>query len=45
MVCDSSIKLSDDEMAFVKRGPKYMVRSELEKNEFELEILKMIAKK
>ena len=44
MVCDRSIVLSEEEMMFLRRGPKFMMRTKSDRNEFELEVLKMIAK-
>ena len=44
MVCDQSIKLSRCEMAFLRKGPKYMLRGELDEQEFKVDMHKMIIK-
>ena len=44
MVCDPSIKLSKCEMAFLRRGPRFMMRQDLNLNSFKTEIEKMVAK-
>ena len=44
MVCDPNIKLSHSEMAFLRRGPRFMVRQELSLNDFKTELEKMVAK-
>ena len=44
MICDPSIVLSKNEMAFLRRGPKFMVRQELNINDYKTEIERMIAK-
>ena len=43
MICDPNIKLSRSEMAFLKRGPGFMVRQELNSYDFKTEVEKMIA--
>ena len=45
MICDKDIRLSDDEKAFLSKGPRYMVRQELSKSEFKADIEKMVVKK
>ena len=44
MICDKSIKLSKCELAFLKKGPKFMVRQELNETEFLVDLEKMIFK-
>ena len=44
-ICDPTIKLSEDELALLVKGPKFMFREELSKKKFELELEKMVAKK
>ena len=44
-ICDPKITFSKDELAILARGPKFMVRSELDKEDFKVECEKMIAKK
>ena len=43
-ICDPSIKLSDCEKQILAKGPKFMVRQDLDPSEFELELEKMVAK-
>ena len=44
MVCSQQIKLSRCERAFLMKGPKFMVRDELDTNEFLVDLQKMIIK-
>ena len=44
-MCDPTISLSDDELNLLAKGPKFMVRESLSKEEFGLELEKMVAKK
>ena len=44
MVCNKEIKLSKCERAFLRKGPKFMLRQELNENEFAVELQKMIIK-
>ena len=44
MICDSMIKLSRSEMAFLRKGPKFMLRGELNEQDFKVEIQKSIVK-
>ena len=41
MICSNKIKLSDNEIAFLNKGPGYMMRCELDETEFETELEKM----
>ena len=43
-VCDPSIELSKEELELLARGPKYMIRDVLDREEFEVELEKMVAK-
>ena len=43
MICDPSIKISKNELAFLRRGPRFMVRQELNLYDFKTEVEKMIA--
>ena len=45
MVCSNKIKLSDNEIAFLNKGPGFMMRCELDETEFETELEKMIIKR
>ena len=45
MVCDSSIKLSDEELKFLRRGPRFMLRQKVNLTDFQIELEKMIAKR
>ena len=44
MICHKSIKLSEDEKSFLEKGPRYMLRQDLNASEFLVEVEKMIAK-
>ena len=44
MVCDDSLKFNSDEMKVLSRGPKFMVRNELEFEDFNVEVEKMLFK-
>ena len=44
MVCSESIKLSRCERAFLRKGPKFMIRKELNESEFVVDLHKMIIK-
>ena len=44
MICDKQIKLSSCEMAFLKRGPKFMLRPELNETDFAVDLHKMVIK-
>ena len=43
-ICDPTIKLSPNELKILSRGPKFMVREDLNNNDFDLEVEKMIVK-
>ena len=44
MICSTDISLSKEEIAFLTKGPKFMLRNELDEIEFSTEVEKMIAK-
>ena len=44
MICDNSIKLSKNELAFLRLGPRYMLRQTLDELEFKTDLNKMIVK-
>ena len=44
MVCSDTIKLSRCEKAFLRKGPKYMLRNELNESEFVVDLYKMVIK-
>ena len=44
-ICHESIKFDEKELSILNKGPKFMIRSDLDENEFELELEKMVAKK
>ena len=44
-ICDPTIKLDENELAILAKGPKFMIREELTTSEFNLELETMIAKK
>ena len=44
MICDDSIKLSKNELLALSRGPKFLVRSELYREQFNAEMEKMVFK-
>ena len=44
-ICDKSIKLSENELLLLSRGPKFMVLEDLSAEEFEIDVEKMVAKK
>ena len=44
MICSKSIKVSKEELMFLENGPRFMIRSELDTDEFRVEVEKMIAK-
>ena len=43
-ICDPKIKLSENELKLLAKGPKFMVRGELDPEVFEVNLEKMIAK-
>ena len=45
MVCSEEIELNENEIAFLNKGPGYMMRLELDDVEFELEMEKMVTKR
>ena len=44
-LCHESIKFDENELSILNKGPKFMIRNDLDENEFELELEKMVAKK
>ena len=44
MICDKTIKLSKCELAFLRKGPRFMMREAINENDFCTEIGKMIVK-
>ena len=44
MICDDRIKLSSDELNFLRRGPRFMMRVEADLTDFQICLEKMIAK-
>ena len=44
MICSPDISLSKDELAFLKRGPRFMMRQEMNEKEFRAELEKMTVK-
>ena len=44
MICDSSIQLNENEVRFLTRGPKYMMRNETDIKEYTFYVEKMIVK-
>ena len=44
MICDRSIKLSKSELAFLRKGPRFMMRQSTNENEFCTELYKMVVK-
>ena len=38
MICDSSIVLSQDEMAVLSKGPKFAVRQDISEENFKIEL-------
>ena len=44
MVCSKDIELNPNELAFLKRGPRYMMRKELDLKEFLVDLEKMVVK-
>ena len=44
-ICHESIKLSENEVKILSRGPKFMVRDELDSESFDVELEKMVSKK
>ena len=44
MVCSDDIELSKDELEFLRKGPRYMIRQNVKDEEFLVEIEKMIIK-
>lgn len=44
MICSKSIKLNKDELAFLAKGPRYMLRNGFSKEDFLIEIEKAITK-
>ena len=43
-ICDPAIKLSENELKILARGPKFMVRDEINQEDFEVELERSIAK-
>ena len=44
MICDKNIKLDEDELKLLTKGPKFMKRNDIDINEFVVEVEKMIVK-
>ena len=44
MICDSSIQLNENELRFLTRGSKYMIRNEIDIKESTVDVEKMIVK-
>ena len=44
MICDDSLVFNNDEMKILSRGPKFMVRNELDIEDFNVEVEKMLFK-
>ena len=44
LICHPDIKLTKNEMSVLSKGPKYMIRREVDVDEFKLEVEKCIAK-
>ena len=44
MICAPDIVLSESEVAFLRKGPRFMLRPETDENDFKLEVEKMIVK-
>ena len=44
MICAPDIVLSEAEVAFLRKGPRFMLRPETDKNDFKLEVEKMTVK-
>ena len=44
MICDRSIKLSSEEVEFLRRGPRFMLRQKVDLTSFQIELEKMIAR-
>ena len=44
MICNSSIQLKENELRFLTRGPKFMMRNEIDIKEFTVDVEKMIVK-
>ena len=44
-ICDPTVKLDENELAILAKGPKFLVRDELNASEFNLEVESMVAKK
>ena len=45
VICDKTIRLSEEEIAILSRGPKFAVRGELIEEDFSIELEKMICKR
>ena len=43
-ICHESLKFSDQELKLLARGPKFMVRTEMSREDFDVEVKKMVAK-
>ena len=43
--CDESLVFTENEIKILSKGPKYLVREELSKEDFSVEVEKMVAKK
>ena len=44
MICNDSLKFNKDELLVLARGPKFMVRNELRKEDFKVELEKLVVK-
>ena len=44
MICDKTIKLSKCELAFLRKGPRFMMRQTINEKEFSTELGKMVVK-
>ena len=44
MICSPNISLSKDELSFLRKGPRFMLRQEVEEKDFRVELEKMTMK-
>ena len=44
MICDNKINLSKEEMQFLRRGPRFMLREKVNLTDFQIQLEKMIAR-
>ena len=44
-ICHSSLEFNDNELKLLARGPKFMLRGELSKEDFDVEVEKMVVKR